>query len=220
MRNMVVGRLHVLTDYHFQQRFSHAELAALAVKGGADTVQFRDKGNDVRHVLRQAQETARVCNERQIPLIIDDRVDVALAVQADGVHLGQLDLPVAAARRILGRERIVGASATTIDQALRAEDDGADYIGFGPVFPTSSKANPASVKGLAGLRDVCRAVAVPVIAIAGITVERIEMVLEAGAHGAAVMSAISLAADPAEATRRFRLRLDELAGSLDSPAPR
>lgn len=209
---MVVGRLHVLTDYHFQQRFSHAQLAALALDGGADTIQFRDKGKDVRHILRQALETVRVCRERETPLIVDDRLDILLAVQADGVHLGQTDVPVDVARRVLGGDRLIGASATTLEQALRAEADGADYVGFGPVFRTISKANPASVKGLNGLRQVCNAVTIPVIAIAGITAERIEAVMDAGAHGVAVMTAVSKAGDPAGAAKRLRQRIDDYLG--------
>lgn len=206
---MNVGRLHVLTDYHFQQRFSHAEVAYLALDGGADVIQFRDKGPDIRHVLRQARETARVCTERQAPLIIDDRIDIMLAVDAEGVHLGQKDLPVDVARHIIGNDRIIGATVTTVQQALRAEVDGATYVGFGPVFPTSSKSNPAPVKGLDGLGRVCEAVQVPVIAIAGITASRIEAVLQAGAYGVAVMTAISKADDPAAATRRIRECIDE-----------
>lgn len=209
---MVVGRLHVLTDYHFQQRFSHAQIAAMALEGGADTIQFRDKGKDIRHVLRQAYETARVCREHRKPLIVDDRIDILLAVEADGVHLGQTDLPVAVARQLLGGKRQIGASATTVDQAMRAEADGADYVGFGPVFRTSSKANPASVKGLIGLRQVCEAVDIPVIAIAGITADRIEAVMEAGAHGVAVMTAVSKADDPAAAANRLRKRIDDYLG--------
>lgn len=206
---MKIGILHVLTDYHFQQRFSHAELARLAVDGGADTIQFRDKGSSIRHALRQAEATAAVCRERQVPLLINDRLDLTLAVKAAGVHLGQSDFPVDVARAVLGRTRIIGATATTADQARRAETDGADYIGFGPVYPTGSKANPASVKGLKGLHEVCGAVGIPVIAIAGITADRIEAVLEAGAHGVAVMTAVSKAADPVAATRQLRERIDE-----------
>lgn len=209
---MVVGRLHVLTDYHFQQRFSHARLATLALEGGADTIQFRDKGKEIRHILRQAHETARVCREHEIPMIVDDRLDILLAVQADGVHLGQTDLPVDVARSVLGGARLIGASATTVDQALRAEADGADYVGFGPVFRTISKANPASVKGLDGLRQVCRAVAIPVIAIAGITAEHVEAVMDAGAHGVAVMTAVSKADDPAGAAKRLRQRINDYLG--------
>ena len=209
MNRMKIGRLHVLTDYHFQQRFSHAELAKLAVSGGADTIQFRDKGSSIRHALRQAAATAAVCRELQVPLLINDRIDLMLAVEADGVHLGQADLPVNVARAVLGATRIIGATATTTDQARRAEADGADYVGFGPVYPTGSKSNPASVKGLKGLHEVCGSVGIPVIAIAGITADRVMEVLEAGAHGVAVMTAVSKAADPAAAARHFREQIDE-----------
>ncbi len=181
----------------------------MALDGGADTIQFRDKGSNIRHLLRQARETARVCRERHVPLIVDDRIDLMLAVDANGVHLGQTDLPVSVAREIVSDGRIVGATATTVDQALRAEAEGADYIGFGPVFPTGSKANPASVKGVDGLRDVCTAVGIPVIAIAGVTADHIAAVLDAGAHGVAVMTAVSKADDPTAAARQLRQRIDE-----------
>lgn len=199
-----IGRLHVLTDFLFQQRYSHAELARRAIAGGADTIQFRQKGGHVRHHLSEAQQTAAVCAERGIPLVINDRLDIMLAVGADGVHLGQDDLPIAAARRVLGPEPLIGATATTLAQAEAARQAGADYIGFGPVFPTGSKANPASVKGLSGLAAVCAALPVPILAIAGITPERVGPVLEVGAHGVAVMTAITTAPDPEAATARFR----------------
>lgn len=201
---MAIGRLHVLTDYHFQQRFSHAELARLAIQGGADTIQFRQKTGTIRHLLHEARATAEVCAEAKIPLIIDDHVDLAQAVQAAGVHLGQTDLPVREARAILGPDAVIGATATNVDQALQAADAGASYIGFGPVFTTFSKANPASVKGLVGLEEVCNAVSLPVIAIAGITPQRVRSVLNAGAYGVAVMTAISLAERPDQMTARFR----------------
>ena len=133
-------------------------------------------------------------------MVVNDRVDVALAIEADGVHLGQDDLPVHLARRILGDDAIVGGTATTLEQARRAEAEGATYVGFGPVYPTQSKANPASVKGLAGLEAVCSAISIPVIAIAGITADRIAEVIAAGAYGVAVMTAVSLAPDPLAAT--------------------
>lgn len=213
MNQVVVGRLHVLTDYHFQQRFSHSQLAAMAVDGGAEVVQFRDKGVNIRHVLQQAVETVVAVRDRGGLLIVDDRIDVMLASEAHGVHLGQTDVPVAVARKILGDKPIIGATATTIEQAQAAAGDGADYIGFGPVFKTSSKVNPASVKGVEGLRRVCAAVRIPVIAIAGITEQRIASVLEAGAHGVAVMTAVSLADDPEKATHRLRARIDEVLGA-------
>lgn len=208
---MAIGRLHVLTDYHFQQEHSHAELAQRALAGGADVIQFRQKTGEVRHRLHEAKRTAEVCRTARAPLIINDEIDVMLATGAEGVHLGQNDFPVAEARRVLGSSALIGATATTPAQAVAAVEDGADYIGFGPVFPTSSKANPASVKGLAGLRLACKEVARPIIAIAGMTPERVPSVLEAGAHGVAVMSAITTADDPERATRAFREQIDKQA---------
>lgn len=208
----MVGRLHVLTDFHFQQRHSHAALARLAVAGGADTVQFRQKAGTVRDLLANLRPVVAVCREAGVPLVVDDHLDLALAVGADGVHLGQLDLPVADARAVLDRcggpTRLVGATATTAEEAAAAEAAGADYVGFGPVFPTGSKANPASVKGLAGLARACAAVRIPVVAIAGITPERVRAVLEAGAHGVAVMTAVTTAPDPWAATARFREEIE------------
>ncbi len=214
MGKKLIGRLHVLTDFYFQQRYAHAELARLVIAGGADTVQFRQKFGGIRHKLHEARRTAAVCQEAGIPLIIDDHLDIALAVAADGVHLGQEDFPVDEARRILGPDRIIGATATTIEQAIAAWQAGADYIGFGPVFPTASKANPASVKGLEGLRAVCEAVPIPVIAIAGITVQRVRPVLEAGAYGIAVMTAITTAPDPRAATAQFRMEIESVRRTL------
>ena len=200
---MSVGRLHIITDYWFQQDLSHHELAARAIAGGADTIQFRQKHGTVRHMLSEAQRTAEVCRERHVTFLVNDRADVALAVGASGVHVGQEDLPVSCARSLMGNRAIVGATATTLDQALAAQDDGASYIGFGPVFETSSKASPASVKGLDALARVCAAIKIPVIGIAGITADRIAEVLTAGAHGVAVMTAVSLSGDPESATREL-----------------
>ncbi|MEX0821613.1 MAG: thiamine phosphate synthase [Rhodothermales bacterium] len=208
-----IGRFHVLTDYHFQQRYSHAEIARLAIEGGADTIQFREKHSGIRHVLKEAAETAEVCRRQSAVFVVDDRIDVAQAVSADGVHLGQSDFPIPAARRVLGPEALIGGTATTLEQALRIEDDGADYVGFGPVFKTASKRNPASVKGLATLTRVCEAVGVPVIAIAGVTAERVESVMNAGAHGIAVMTAITLAANPVRAAADIRAALDAASGA-------
>jgi thiamine-phosphate pyrophosphorylase len=204
----LIGRLHVLTDFYFQQRYGHAELARLAIEGGADTIQFRQKFGGIRHKLYEARRTATVCHRAQIPLLIDDHIEIALAVGADGVHLGQEDFPVAEARRLLGPAAIIGATATTVEEAIEAWQAGADYIGFGPVFRTGSKANPAAVKGVEGLAAVCAAVPIPVIAIAGITVQRVRTVLEAGAYGVAVMTAITTAPDPRLAAAQFRSEID------------
>ncbi|NNF04752.1 MAG: thiamine phosphate synthase [Rhodothermales bacterium] len=211
-----VGRFHVLTDFHFQQRYSHAALAELAIRGGADTIQFRQKRGFDRHVLLSARRTAAVCRDMGVPLLVDDRIDLAQAVGAEGVHVGQEDLPVGIVRRILGSDAIVGATATNVDQAIEAEEQGASYIGFGPVFRTRSKDNPASTKGLYGLREACDAVRIPVIAISGITPERVEGVMSAGAWGFAVMTGVSTADDPAAAARTYRTALS---ATLKAVAP-
>lgn len=203
-----IGKLHVLTDYHFQQRFSHAELARLAIEGGADAIQFRQKSGGIRHILREAQTTADVCRSHAVAFLINDRIDAALACDASGIHLGQTDFPIREARRILGDDKIIGATATTLDQALKAQDEGADYIGFGPVYETGSKSNPASVKGLRTLAAVCSELSIPVIGIAGIRAKRAQAVIRSGAHGVAVMTAVSTAHDPAQATREIRAAID------------
>ena len=208
MPQPAVGRLHVLTDVTFQTRHTHAELAALACAGGADTVQFRDKHGALRARLEALRETVAACRAASVPCLANDDVALALAAAADGVQLGQEDLPIPDARRLAPRPAIVGATATTAAQARAAEAEGADYIGFGPVFPTASKANPASVKGLAGLAEACAAVSVPVVAIAGITVDRVAPCLAAGAWGVAVMTAVTTAGDVEAATRAFGDRVD------------
>lgn len=198
-----VGRLHVLTDFTFQQRWTHADLAAAAIRGGADVIQFRQKTGSIRDILANAHEVATVCRRHDTTLLIDDHVDVALAVGADGVHLGQMDMPIETARQILGEAAIIGITAPTLPMAKAAVSGGADYIGFGPVYPTRSKANPASVKGLEGVLEMASSLEVPIIGIAGITARRCPDVLRAGAHGVAVMTAISCATDPEAATREF-----------------
>lgn len=215
MSAMAIGRLHVLTDFRFQQRHSHAALARMAIEGGADTIQFRQKFGNIRHQIIQLEEVAAVCRERNVTLLVNDHIELALLDGINGVHLGQNDFPIRLARRILGDDAVIGATATTTDQALRAEDDGASYIGFGPVFPTASKDNPASVKGIAGLMDACRRVSIPVIAIAGMTPERVPEAMTAGAYGVAVMTAVTSAADPAEATAAFKRQVSAV---LAAPA--
>jgi thiamine-phosphate pyrophosphorylase len=205
-----LGRLHVLTDFYFQQRFSPADLAELALEGGADTIQLREKRQEIRHILLQADEVAEVCRKKGSTFLVNDRLDVALATRADGVHLGQTDFPIHRARAILGEHAIIGATATSLKQAIDAAREGADYIGYGPVFQTRSKANPASVKGLSLLRTVCAQADVPVVAIGGITAHRIASVFEAGAFGVAVMTAVTVARDPAAATALLREAIDDM----------
>lgn len=204
-----VGRLHVITDFRLQQRFDHAALAERAIAGGADTIQFRQKHGVVRNQLIAAQRVQEVCADAEVPLIVNDRLDVALGVGARGLHVGQEDIPVAVARRVLGPEPVLGASASTIAQAQAAEADGATYIGFGPIYPTQSKANAGATQGLKRLQACCSAVDCPVIAIGGITRHRVHDVIAAGAHGVAVLSAVATAENPRRAARMFRLALEE-----------
>jgi thiamine-phosphate pyrophosphorylase len=203
-----VGRLHVLTDFHLQQQRPHAELARLAIRGGADTIQFRQKHGGIQNILIEARKVAQVCRDASIPLIVDDRIDVTQAIDARGVHLGQQDFPVDEARPILGSDATIGATATKTHQVVEAYEMGADYIGFGPVFPTTSKRNPKSIKGPEGVREASEAVPIPIIAIGGITHDRVRPALEAGAHGVAVLSAICTANNPERATARFRAAID------------
>lgn len=203
-----IGRLHVITDFYLQQRVSHAELALEAIEGGADVIQFRQKRGGIRNKLIEARKLKVVCEDAGVPLIINDHLNIAQALGA-GVHLGQDDFPIAEARQILGSDVIIGATATTAAQALKAYEEGADYIGFGPVFMTQSKFNRSSIKGVEGLTAACEAVPIPVIAIAGITSDRVQPALDAGAHGVAVLSAVATAESPKRATGRIRAAIDD-----------
>lgn len=203
-----IGRLHVLTDFHLQQQRPHAELARLAIRGGADTIQFRQKHGGIQNILIEARKVAAVCRDTSTPLIVDDRIDVTQGIDANGVHLGQQDFPVDEARAILGPEATIGATATKTEQVIKAYELGADYVGFGPVFPTTSKRNPKSVKGPEGVQDASEAVPIPIIAIGGVTHDRVRSALEAGAHGVAVLSAVCTAKNPERATARFRAAID------------
>ncbi|MDW7709882.1 MAG: thiamine phosphate synthase [Deferrisomatales bacterium] len=208
-RSERVGRVHVLTDVELQTRFSHVELAVRALEGGAHVVQFRQKTGSTRVLIAVARQMGQVCRAAGATFIVNDRVDVALASQADGVHLGQSDAPIPFARRLLGPRAIIGGSASTVEQARRCIEEGADYVGFGPVYPTGSKADAAPVRGLELLREVAAALPAPVIAIGGIDAVRARAVLRAGAQGFAVISAVCCEEDPAEATRRLLLALEE-----------
>ncbi len=196
-----IGRLHVLTDTVLQSRFSHAELTRLAIAGGADTIQFRQKGGPTREMIEVAKEMRDLCGEAGVLFIVNDRIDVAIASGADGVHLGQDDFPIPLARELLGKGAVIGGSAVTLAEAKKCHSEGADYVGFGPVYPTTSKDDAGPVTGLARLREVVENIPVPVIAIGGVVVENAREVLEAGALGIAVISAVCCQPDPEKATR-------------------
>jgi len=204
--------LHVLTDITRQDRHDHAELARRALEGGADAIQFREKRGATRGMIAIARVLAGICRDRGACLIVNDRLDVALAADAEGVHLGREDFPLSLARHLLGPDRVIGASAETVEEALEGMRAGADYIGAGPVYATGSKPDASAPIGLEGLRAIACAVEIPVIAIGGVTVERVPEILAAGAYGIAVIEAVACDPDPAAATRRLR-------EALAAPAP-
>lgn len=193
--------MHVLTDTVLQTHFSHVELTEMAIAGGADTIQFRQKEGPTREMIEIAREMKRRCTVARVTFIVNDRLDVALASESDGVHLGQDDFPIPLAREILGTNRIIGGSAATLEEAEKCAADGADYIGFGPVFFTDSKDNAGPVSGIHILEKVVRDYPVPIIAIGGISPKNTPEVIRAGAHGIAVISAVCCQDDPEQATR-------------------
>ncbi len=202
-----IGRLHVITTRQFQDEFSHAELAKLALLGGADVIQFRDKDLSKTDALAEARKLIDVCSKGSATALINDHVDLALILSSEGVHLGQNDLPIKHARRLLGPSRIIGATAPDRNSAMLAEQEGADYIGVGPVFSGNSKEKNLPSLGLKAFQEICRSVSIPVIGIGGIKLENAASILDHGGHGIAVMTAICCATDPEASTRRFVKRI-------------
>ncbi len=196
-----IGRLHVLTDTVLQSRFSHLELARMAIRGGADTIQYRQKTGKTREMIEIVRQLKQLCTNSNVTLIVNDRVDVAIAAEADGVHLGQDDFPIPLARKLLGKSRIIGGSAATLEEARTCLADGADYIGFGPVYPTFSKEDAGPVTGIKLLKQAVETIPIPIIAIGGVNVENTPEVMRAGARGIAVISAVSCQEDPEQATK-------------------
>ena len=204
-----IGKLHILTDTVLQSRFSHMEITRLAIAGGADTIQYRQKSGSTREMIEIARNMKRLCSEAGVTFIVNDRLDVAIAAEADGVHLGQDDFPIPMARELLGEGRIIGGSAATLDEARKCLSEGADYVGFGPVYPTSSKDDAGPVSGIDILKQVVEIIPLPIIAIGGVGAENIPDVMRAGAHGIAVISAVCCQDDPEEATRSLYQALNK-----------
>ena len=172
-----------------------ADVAARAIRGGADVIQLRDKHATGRSLLEAARRLLDITRPAHIPLIINDRADIAHAAQADGVHLGQADLPLKAAREILGPERIIGRSTHSLEQAIAAEQDGADYIGVGPIFSTPTKPDYQSV-GIDLIREVASRIRIPYVCIGGINTGNAPQLRAAGARCLAVVRAVCGAEDP------------------------
>ncbi len=202
----MIGRLHVLTD----PRGGRPALTALAaaVAAGAPVVQIRRKQCTDRELYDFAEVVVDFCTAAGATCIVNDRVDVALAVGAAGTHLGAYDLPVAAVRAVAGPDHLVGGTARNPRQGHKLVAEGADYLGVGPAYATATKHGLPDPIGPAGVAAVAAAVDVPVIAIGGVTAERVPELLAAGAWGVAVTAAVSEAADPAAATERLLQQLD------------
>ena len=196
--------LYVITDPTFSRGRSHLEVARAALDGGADAIQIRDKSSKAYNLSRVTAEIQPLARKFGAALLVNDRVDVALVAGADGAHLGQVDLPAREARRLLPRPRLIGVSAGTKDEAKRAQKEGADYVGVGPVFRTATKPGAGDPLGLEVLAEIAAAVSIPVVAIGGINVDNVARVFEAGASGAAVISAVVSAEDITAAARALK----------------
>lgn len=199
--------LYAIIDSQALSGRSHLEVADQLIRGGAKTIQLRDKLRSKDVLLPIAQQLKNLCSEHAVLFIMNDYLDLALAAGADGLHLGQKDLPIKEARKLLPIDIILGCSVTTVDQAIAAESDGADYIAVGSIFPTSSKER-AKVVGLERLRQIRQAVGLPLVAIGGITEDKVAEVLAAGADAVAVISAILGAEDIEEAARQIIARFE------------
>jgi thiamine-phosphate pyrophosphorylase len=202
--------LYLVTDRVLSGGRPLEKIVRESIAGGVTLVQLREKDAGAREFLVEAFVLRQAASELGVPLIVNDRVDIALACRADGVHLGQEDMPCALARRIVGKDMIIGVSVSTVEEALEAEAEGADYLGVGPLFATATKADALPATGLAVLRGVRRAVRIPLVGIGGINDSNAGDVISAGADGVAVVSAIVASSDPGEAARAIRSTIDEV----------
>ncbi len=199
--------LYAIIDSEALGGRSHIEVASQLIQGGAKIIQFRDKLRDKSERLSITQGLKELCSKHGVLFIVNDYIGLVLATDADGLHLGQKDLPVSVTRRLLPIDKLIGCSVNTVDQAVTAQSDGADYIAVGSIYPTSSKEG-AVVVGLEGLRQIKQAVSLPLVAIGGISKDNAAEVLAAGADAVAVISAILNAEDMEEATRQIIAKLE------------
>lgn len=181
--------LYAVTDRHWLNGRTLYSVVKESLDGGVTFLQLREKELDEVHFLEEAKELQQLCREYQVPFIVNDNVDIAIAMNADGVHVGQSDMEAGDVRAKLGPDKIIGVSAQTVEQAILAEKHGADYLGVGAVFPTGSKDDAEDVS-YDTLKAICEAVSIPVIAIGGITLENVKELAGSGICGIAVISAI------------------------------
>ena len=196
--------LYLVTDRTLSRGRTSEEIVGAAVRGGVTCVQLREKHCSTRDFIREARSLQPLLQHHKIPLIINDRLDVALAIGADGVHLGQSDMHIGDARRLVGEKMIIGISAENLNDAIVAEQEGADYIGISPVFATDTKVDTAAPLGLEGISWIRRAVNLPLVGIGGINAGNVREIICAGADGVAVVSAIVSADCPQTAASELK----------------
>ena len=182
-------QLYAITDRHWLNGRTLYSVVKESLEGGVTFLQLREKELDEEHFLEEARELQKLCREYQVPFVVNDNVDIAVAINADGVHVGQSDMEAGDVRAKLGPDKIIGVTAKTVKQAVLAQERGADYLGVGAVFHTDSKADAREIS-FDTLRENCKAVSIPVIAIGGITEENVKELAGTGICGVAVISAI------------------------------
>ena len=202
-------RLYLVTNRYQDSLESFLEKVETACRSGVTIVQLREKNLTTNQYYQLAKQVKEITDAYQVPLIIDDRLDVCLAVDAAGLHIGDDELPVSVARQVLGPEKILGVTAKTVKRALEAEEGGADYLGTGAIFPTTTKEN-APITLISTLKTICQRVAIPVVAIGGLTSENIGQLMGTGIAGVAVVRDLMQAEDIEAKTQAFLTKLDDI----------
>ena len=202
-------RLYLVTNRYQASLESFLEKVETACRSGVTIIQLREKNLTTNQYYQLAKQVKEITDAYQVPLIIDDRLDVCLAVDAAGLHIGDDELPVSVARQVLGPEKILGVTAKTVKRALEAEEGGADYLGTGAIFPTTTKKN-APITLISTLKTICQRVAIPVVAIGGLTSENIDQLIGTGIAGVAVVRDLMQAEDIEEKTQAFLTKLDDI----------
>lgn len=204
-------RLYFITDSTPYEKDEFLKRVESALKGGVTLIQLREKERTTREYLELAREVHEISKNYNVPLIIDDRLDIAMAVDAEGVHLGQSDLPISLGRKLFGPDKIIGATTKTVPQALEAFEQGADYLGVGAIFPTTTKVKTI-LTSTETLNDICHAVPIPVNAIGGLNSENIDVLKGIPIAGVCAVSAIMKADDPKAAAEKLSDAIKEKLG--------
>jgi len=202
-------RLYLVTNRYQDSLESFLKKVETACRSGVTIVQLREKNLTTNQYYQLAKQVKEITDAYQVPLIIDDRLDVCLAVDAAGLHIGDDELPVSVARQVLGPDKILGVTAKTVKRALEAEESGADYLGTGAIFPTTTKEN-APITLISTLKTICQRVAIPVVAIGGLTSENIDQLIDTGIAGVAVVRDLMQAEDIEAKTQAFLTKLDDI----------